>query len=382
MLRKLAIGILLIASHISCNAQELFYSQKDKALFAALHDVCKTDSILINNHLFSCTEVVKEDTVNIVICKDENDIIEHIGCKFIPDSTYTNNRLITKFIERELLSLLLSNNIEETMKINNDNYFFILLNDNEIPIDSLADRKWFFNLWKNNRGMVIDRENKNYMVTILCPNNQNLSFIFQADVALISGMYKKEHDKKLAIQLSNYYSEKFDEIGSAVDCDLLQYYMNDSINNDSIFVIKGESYTIPQINSDLYYWKNDSVYTPVCDSSHIAMSFSNAILMPDLNNYDVEIRHCMYGYKKHIYTMTSKEFFSFFSKDFEMFFGIETLDKDNLTGTLILYNQEADYIHMLYISTTMNDLMNNGKIYMNLYSNIPQHDNATPPLKY
>ena len=75
--------------------------------------------------------------------------------------------------------------------------------------------------------------------------------------------------------------------------------------------------------------------------------------------------------------MTSKDFFGFFTQDYEKYFGIESLENDHLTGTLILYNRNAEFIHMAFVSTTLHDLMNSGKIYIDLYSNIPQHNIKT-----
>jgi len=376
MCKNYVFVIILLLSNFVCKTQEMFYSSKAESIFNSLDRICKIDSIPSNNYSFPCTELVKDDTVTIIICKDENNVIEHIGCKFLHDSINIDNKPVTQFIERELLSILLSNDTEETKKTNDDNQLFILLDDNEITSDSLDDKSWFFNLWKNNYGTIINRRDNNYMATILCSNNKNLTFIFRADCCLISGMSKKEQEIKLAIQLSNYYANNYND-SMYLSPSYLQYYSNDSIVIDSVFVEKGESFVIPQINGDLFYVKNDTVFTPVFDTSYVAMTFSNAMLLPSSQNYFIEVRHWMYGYKKSIFTMTSKDFFGFFTQDYEKFFGIESLENDHLTGTLILYNRNAEFIHMAFVSTTLQDLMNSGKIYIDLYSNIPQHNIKT-----
>lgn len=378
MCKNIVIGIIVLLSNIVGNAQELFYSQKDEALYITLNSVCHIDTIPTNKYSFPCAKLVKGDVVNIIICKDDNNIIEHIGCKFIPDSLNLASNQITRFLERELLEILLSDDVQKTMKINHDNNLFILLNDDTIPIDLIEDKSRFFTLWKSNNGIIINRENNNYKVTILCANDQNLTFVFQADVSLISGMNKKELEIKLALQLSNYYAKDIADSISISNLDYLQYLHNsDSLCHDSVFVDKGDSFVIPQINGDMYYLKNDTIYTPVLDTSYMAISFSNAILMPNLKNYYIEIEHSLYGYKKQIFTMSSQDFFDFFAKEFEKYFGIETLEKDKLTGTLVLYNHEAEYIHIAFISTTLDDLMNEGKIYLKLSSYIPQHNIKT-----
>lgn len=378
MFRKIVFGTIALLVSFTFNAQNLFYSHKNELLFESLNNVCKIDSILTKNYLFKCTELVSYDTVNIIICKDDNSIVEHIGCKFLPDSINIESKLITQFVERVLLSVLLSDSVAETMKIYNDSGLFVLLNDSEISFDSLANKSWFFNLWKTNNGIIIDRADKNYMVTVVCPNNQNLRFIFKVDIDLISGMNKKEEEIQLAIQLSNYYADNDDDSTHISTPDYMEYFdTNDSISADSIFVVKKENFVIPQINGDLYYIKNDTLFTPVFDTNYVALSLSNAMLMPTATDYYLEIKHWMYGYKKLIYTMSSKDFFSFFSKDFDKYFGIETIDDDHLTGTLVFYNREAEYIHIAYISTTLDDLMNGGKIYVEFNTYIPQHNLRT-----
>jgi hypothetical protein len=378
MFRNIVFGTLALLASLTCNAQNLFYSHKNELLFESFNNVCKIDSIITKNHVFKCTELVSNDTVNIIIRKDDNNIVEHIGCKFLPDSINIENKLITQFVERELLSVLLSDSVAETMKKNNDSGLFILLNDSVISLDSLANRSWFFNLWKTNSGIIIDRADKNYMVTIVCQNNQNLKFIFKADIDLISGMNKKEEEIQLAIQLSNYYADNNNDTTHVSIPDYMEYfYTNDSLSADSIFVVKKDSFVIPQINGDIYYIKNDTVITPIFDTTYTALSFSNAILLPLSHDYPLEIKHWMYGYKKQIYTMSSKDFFSFFSNDFDKYFGIETVDEDHLTGTLVFYNREAEYIHIAYISTTLANLMNCGKIYIELNTYIPQHNLRT-----
>ncbi|MBO7468604.1 MAG: hypothetical protein J6T81_00590 [Bacteroidales bacterium] len=376
MYKKYVFGIIFLLSNFACNAQELFYSNKTEVLFNSLNNICKIDSIPSNNYSFPCTELVLGDTVTITICKDENNVIEHIGCKFLYDSILIGNKPVTQFIERELLSILLSNDAKETIKTNDDDQLYILLDDKYIPADSLDNKSWFFDLWKNNYGTIINRRDNNYIATILCSNNKNLTFIFKADCCFISGMSKKEQEIKLAIQLSNYYASNTNN-SMYLRPSYLQYYSNDSIVSDSVYVEKGENFVIPQINGDLFYIKNDTIYTPVFDTSYVALTFSNAMLLPSSQNYYIEVKHWMYGYKKSIYTMTSKDFFGFFSQDYEKYFGIESLENDHLTGTLILYNKNAEFIHMAFVSTTLDDLMNSGKIYIDLYSNIPQHNIKT-----
>ena len=85
----------------------------------------------------------------------------------------------------------------------------------------------------------------------------------------------------------------------------------------------------------------------------------------------------MYGFVVQDYTIDSRDFNDYFSNGYERYFGIETLEPENLSGTMILYNRDEEFIHLAYVTTTLDDLMNGGKMNMELYSNIPQHNIKT-----
>ena len=146
---------------------------------------------------------------------------------------------------------------------------------------------------------------------------------------------------------------------------------------DSVYVEKGGEFSIPQINNDLFYFKNDSVYSLVTDTSLVAMSFSNAVLAPSANQFTINVKHRMFGFVEQEYTIDSRDFNDYFSQGYERYFGIETLEPENLSGTLILYNRDEEYINLAYVTTTLDDIVNGGKLSMDLYSFIPQHNIKT-----
>ncbi|MDR0537612.1 MAG: hypothetical protein LBH04_06175, partial [Tannerellaceae bacterium] len=100
---------------------------------------------------------------------------------------------------------------------------------------------------------------------------------------------------------------------------------------DSIYVDKGSEFIIPQINNDLFYLKEDSIYT--------------------------------------------------LARDYEPYFGIETIGyteagraQSLLTGTLILRDRNTSSIHLAYITVSLDNILNGGTMEMQLYSNIPFHN--------
>ena len=380
-MNKFTLSILLIIGAMtmtfeSTNAQSLFYSPKVDSLYELVNQVCAMDSICENDTVLECVDLIEGDTVAIVLCKDEYNVVDHIGCCFLPDSIRLVNLPIVKFLERELLTILTAKDIGTALRADKENGLQIMLDDNPINQNLLQNKKKLCSMLKGNGGIIINKVVKDYCVTILCSNGQQLSFSFPADCKLISGMDKREQEIRLAFQLRNHIAKTIDSLVPLPDINYLQLLQN-SIYQDSIYVEKGEEFNIPQINNDLFYFKNDSIYSLVSDTSLVALTFSNALLVPSANHYTIDVKHRMYGFVVQNYTIDSRDFNDYFSNGYERYFGIETMEPENLSGTMILYNRNEEYIHLAYVTTTLNDLMNGGKMTMELYSNIPQHNIKT-----
>lgn len=370
---SLLLALIMAISVKSVNAQKTFYSQKVHSLYNVVNHVCAMDSSGFDNMVIQCTDLVKGDTVPIILCKDENGVVDHIGYCFLPDSIRMVNFPIVQFIEREMLAILTAKDIGTVLRSDTENGLQIKIDDSPINRNLLQNKKKLCSMLKGNRGIIINKLNTDYCVTILCSSGQQLSFLFPADCKLISGMDKREQEIRLAFQLRSHIAKTIDSPIPLPDINYLQL-LQDSIYQDSIYVEKGERFNIPQINNDLFFLKKDSIYTLVSDTSLVALSFSNAVLVPSANHYTFDVKHRMYGFVVQKYTIDSRDFNDFFSNGYERYFGIETMEPENLSGTLILYNRDEEYIHLVYVTTTLDDLMNGGKMTMELYSNIPHHN--------
>ena len=371
---RLLLTFFIFAVFVECvKAQEMFYSPKVDSLYKLVNHTCSIDSKCVNDTILQCGDLIKGDTVPIIISKDENCVVDHIGFCFLPDSIRVFNISVIRFIEREMLAIMASKDISAIMSSYKNDGVQLIMDDVPISQSFLQNKKQLCNLLKGSEGIILNRVDKDYYVTICCSNGQRLSILFPADCELISGMDKKEQEIRLAFQLKNHTAKAAQSPDILTDKSFLQL-MQDSIYQGSIYVEKGEKFSIPQINNDLFYFKNDSIFTLVSDTSLIALSFSNALLAPTANHYTIDVKHRMYGLVSKDYSIDSRDFNDYFSQGYERYFGIETLDPDHLSGTLILYNRDEEFIHLFYVTTTADDLANGGRIMMELYSNIPQHN--------
>jgi len=372
MIHRTKIAILFIVGitvSILGNAQQIFYSQSLQNLYYSMPATCKVDASTIDMAVL-CYDVVPGDTVYVVYQWDENKVLEHIGYRFLSSNyTGTVNTVSVRFIERELLALLLTSDINQMLVSYRENGLSILLNDEFVKQSLLQNKRSLLRLLKNNQGIAINYDGKKYEVSLFCENEQKLSFNFPADSELLTGMDKKERDIRLAVQLTNHKAVS--------DNIILPDYSYLQLLRDTIYVDKGSSFVIPQINNDLFYVKADSVYNLALDTSFIAESFSNALLAPTVNDYTINITHRMYGKVVKNYTLNNRDFYDYFSRNYDRYFGVESLDKEKLTGTLILTDRNAGSIHLAFVSVALTDLLNGGTMEMQLYSNIPQHNIKT-----
>jgi len=364
------LGMLVL---LNISAQQRFYAQSVENLYYALPGVCAVTDTAMLSAVVLCFDVVGKDTVTLIYRWDENRVLDHIGYHFLAGDASIDNAIV-QFIERELLKAILSVNINQTLITWQENGLSVQLNGTQIKQSLLQNKKQLLSLLKNNSGIEINYDGANYDATLYCASGQELSFHFKSDSELITGMDKKERDARLFFQLKNHRASS----DSITDNRVASDYSYLKLLRDSLYVDKGSSFIIPQINNDLVYIKADSSYNLAHDKSLIGESFANALLVPVGKNYKIDITHRLYGNVVRKYTIESCDFDDYFLRDYDRYFGIESLEKEKqLKGTLILSDRNAGSIHLAFVSVTMDDLLNGGTMEMQLYSNIPQQNVKT-----
>ena len=375
--KGLVIVIMLIQAILfSANGycQPAFYSQSLRTLYYSLPAACQLNIPSADTVVF-CSGITPEKTIPVVFSWDEYEMLMHVGYRFINDSEILQsvNPAIIRFIERETLALLTAGNIEQKINMNRDNRFYILLNGITPQTGFYRSSTGLVSLLQQVSGIKTQFEDgKRYNVEMTC-GTQKLSFIFVADAELLSDMDKKERDNRIAAQLSSHRSKSQTPLQHVPACNesLMQVY------NDSAFVCKGSMFIIPQINNDMFYRKNERSFQLIFSNKWIAETFSNIMLAPAERNYTVQVTQRMYGGEIFRYELNSIDFFDYFSGAYERYFGIESVEKDILTGTLIFADKNVSSIHLAFVSISIWDLFNGGAMHIQLDANIPQHNIET-----
>jgi len=372
--KKGLVTVILLAQALLSYSQPSFYSQSLRTLFYSLPVACQLNVPSADTVVF-CSGITPEKVIPVVFGWDEYEMLTHVGYRFINDSEMlqTVNPSIIRFLERETLSLLTAGNIEQKITMNRNNRFYVLLNGNTPQTGFYRSSTGMPHLLQQVNGINIKLEDgKRYSVDMNC-GTQTLSFVFVADAELLTDMDKKERDNRIAAQLSGHQSKSQTPLPHVPACNesLMQVY------NDSAFVCKGSKFIIPQINNDMYYRKNGSAFQLIFSNNWITETFSNIMLSSSERNYIVQVTQRMYGGEILRYELKSIDFFDYFSDAYDRYFGIETVERDTLTGTLIFTDKNASSIHLAFVSISIWDLFNEGAMQIQLDTNIPQHNIET-----
>jgi hypothetical protein len=196
--------------------------------------------------------------------------------------------------------------------------------------------------------------------------NGKITIIFPATNTVISGMDKKEYGEQVMASLKtikNYANF----IPKTPIKDQFKTY------KDDIKVSVGNSY-FKSITSTKYYKVTDDVVQPLFSREYPLESFCNIFLMPMEANKKIQlnITHKIYGDEKFDYKVNLNDFVSFFSSEFEFYFGIEEKTDEHMSGTLIIFNRRLNFVNLLYVDTNKNTIFGeNPSVNAKLYTNIP-----------
>ena len=360
--------IVSVSDSLFSDTGQSFYSQLLEDLYYSLPEECHLDKNEGDTIVYS-PDIVKGDTVAIVYSWDANHVLEHIGLRFLDDvdsALYSNP--ILKMIERESLNLFYMD-FQKWLTLISDDNVHIMVGDKPIMSILLQDRKGICNFLDVCNGISISYNGSEYGVSLLNETDSDVSLHFRSDPELIYGMNSVERDRMFIFGMMSH------KIKDSISISSRAGQQPEAVKplNDTMYVAKGMSYIIPEINNDLYYFKADSVnYTPVFDEDFIKESFSNAMLLP-IRNYKVNAVFRV-NFDKYEYVLDSYSVYDFFYRNYNMYFGVESIMDGILKGTLILEDKYAQNIHMVLVSMPIEHLFKGGAMAADFYMNIPQHN--------
>ena len=284
--------------------------------------------------------------------------VEHIGLALFPQQMVEMAPSpVYDFLERNLLERQLPNlDGELKHKLSGEHVTFVVGNASTV----LA-----FNGTENFSEERVDL--KHYRVTWTRGGIEVLKISFDMDYELLSGCNSIELEQRFVSQLKRYT-----ETTSIGDVDLFP-------DNASVFVAQGDSFLIREMRNDLYFERDADGWHLTDQSEATSKTLSNMMLSPQFRqNPTLQLTVDKYGYETEQVTVPYHNLLNKCIDDgCTPYFGIKEREDDGTyTGTLMLVNRTAGYVHMLSARIPSETLANkgNGQLTGRLYLYIPMHN--------
>ena len=325
----------------------------------------------MEDSIFRCPDVIKGKA--LIVTYNQKQEVNHLGISLFSDETKKLiNFPVCNFIERMMLELVLEKTMDETKQILNRYNINITKNGveyGEFNFTSLSD---VLAEIRNPVKFSLQKNQTQFAAVWEFNDDDQFVFAFPATRDLIFGTDKKESDELLSNQLfeegnlcGDEQSPAFDEI-SEKD---LEY---DATKN--IFTKKGSMFTLQFINANTYYKKSEDSFELLFSEDFPEESLSNLVLKDMGNlNLSLHITHRMYGHFSPAFDISLHKFLCFFRDEYDFFTAVSMADPAELKLTVIMNNKDYNYVHLLLISTPVENIFrNDGVLSANFYSNIPQ----------
>lgn len=193
---------------------------------------------------------------------------------------------------------------------------------------------------------VVINDGLHYTVTWTPVNQSPIELTFPVNYEIISSATRGELEKLLIEDLCLYQSDITDN--KSFDFNTLRQ------GNNGLFLLEGEKYLLPTINSNLYFSKEDGLrYSIVCDTTKIRPSLSNLFCSGTINDKDwqIHILFKLHESKQDTITVSVVDFTDYLtSSGCNVFWGVEEETEEKITGTLFAYNTTGGYNHVFKVS--------------------------------
>lgn len=367
---------------LSVSGQDEFVSNNLKKIYEELPTDCQNNLLLKKE----CNCFIKGFSFKLKCQFDENRMV-HLGLNVFSDSVKEHETSfddVYKFIERELLQFIIDNESERSIRQKEEKIYFYY--SNIFQKKSLLNNPAFIqNVVKDLKGVSVNNDGINYRASLVNSNSERLELEFPNINSLILGMDKKELDDFIYYELLRTVKTNKLPIDQVLTENLKKV--------ENLYVSEGDYYLIKGFSANTYYKKDGESVNVVFHADNLKESFSN-LFLTDLSSkrqilFEIKLRS--YGGNDQPVSTTVDQFLAHFGSDFKLYFGVEDTNPDSMRGSLILFNQGLNYIHLLDIKSTSNSLFSdNGKVTGIMYPYIPCHNikdlfgitEAKEPVKY
>ncbi len=307
----------------------------------------------------------------LVVERDAFGTIHHIGFRLFPrDLMAQNPSPVYRFVERYLLELYQVKRIDEWNE---------RLKEEKVKLRfyGSADSNPHTELQRVLKGLeselpfLMTTDNSHYTVLWRNKGKSYFSMRFPIQYELLWGMNKVECENRLYPSLLAFRPEAPEPVPSAPDGSLLEKQEN------GCYLQRGEWYELETVNSHVYYRATRNGYEPIFSERYPVESMHNLFGVLQGGAVNAHVVQRMYGRRKASYDLPLSKLLAFCrAEGCEAFTGIETMEKERITGSVVLLNRSMGYIHILYFEAPLTLLTQPEKenLYLEVYAYVPTHN--------
>jgi hypothetical protein len=334
-------------------------------------DLLPADCRVSGADRMDCPAVIKGK--KIVMEYDSSHTVSHLGISLFGEETKkAANTVVCNFMERVLLELVLQETPRDMLRKTEEYRLVIKRNGREYSESDIRSLASVLEKIRHDTPFALRKEQKAYTAVWNFGNGDMLSVTFPSDRELVSGENKKEADEMLNKKMTGYRCRQNISLDTVYSSYGLTF-----VPEANIYIKKGQSYMNDSINENVYYARqSDSLFSIVNDSNNAVASVSN-LFQGHISGSNIllDLKHHGYGNLQPGILISLKDFVCLFRTDFDLYCAVRDGETDKMNITLVLYHKYLDYIHLLSVKTTKDQVLQRKDILKaDFYSNIPQYN--------
>lgn len=175
-----------------------------------------------------------------------------------------------------------------------------------------------------------------------------VEMVFPADAQLLIGADAVELENMMKRDVRRVIPMGADDVINAWD----EAKVSRSGKN---IIVEGGKYLSDEIRGDIYLTELHGRRTLVCTPRNARASIANIMLTGQFGRpLPMRLRLDKYGYRADEMDITLQQFVDYCkSEGCKLYFGVKTIDRHTLTGTLFAYNETLAYNHVLSVSVPL-----------------------------
>lgn len=335
MKRQLILSLLAVFSLSTFSQTEVSFQTNELRRIATALKLERLDT------LPSGTSDIHDGKNAIVIRKNDNGVVNHIGIRVFPNAyRMPENTTIFDYVENALL------------------YNTYKISDNKLKLN---DVKFIAGNWQNLLNIaesvtfsmnVID--NKAYQLIWTEKGKKIIDMLVPVKYDVLNNTPRKELEHNFVRDLRAFKPKSNNKNIDAASMRMVRD------GKDTLYVSYSKQYLQDNITNSTYYQLvGDSSYIPVLSEMYPTQSMANLALLGKCGKCNARIRLTVIGednYKETIDVDMINLLEYTASCGCSAYFGFESEDNEVLKGSLFFYNKESGYDHVLSLQCNKNDL--------------------------